>query len=237
MHIGPYLLANNVFAAPMAGVTDRPFRQLCRSFGAGYAVSEMVTSRRDLWNSLKTSRRANHEGEPGPVAVQIAGTDAQMMADAAAYNIDRGAQIIDINMGCPAKKVCNVSAGSALLQDEALVARILDAVVTAVDVPVTLKIRTGPTPERRNALRIARIAEDAGIQPVTHHPARGCVTDHFREGVARLPDRHRERPPAPRGSGRGSPRDTAPSPPSAAGSRRGSPTCSARCGGGTRPQP
>jgi tRNA-dihydrouridine synthase B len=115
MHIGPYTLANNVFVAPMAGVTDRPFRQLCRAFGAGHAVSEMVTSRKELWNSLKTSRRANHEGEPGPVAVQIAGTDAGMMAEAAAYNIDRGAQIIDINMGCPAKKVCNKWAGSALM--------------------------------------------------------------------------------------------------------------------------
>ncbi len=115
MHIGPYILANNVFAAPMAGVTDRPFRQLCRAFGAGYAVSEMVTSRRELWASLKTSRRANHEGEPGPVAVQIAGTDAQTMGEAAAYNIARGAQIIDINMGCPAKKVCNKNGpGSAL---------------------------------------------------------------------------------------------------------------------------
>ena len=115
--IGPHLLPNNLFVAPMAGVTDRPFRQLCRRLGAGYAVSEMVTSRKDLWNSLKTSRRANHEGEPGPVAVQIAGTDAAMMAEATAYNIERGAQIIDINMGCPAKKVCNKWAGSALMQD------------------------------------------------------------------------------------------------------------------------
>ena len=155
MHIGPYTLANNLFAAPMAGVTDRPFRQLCRQLGAGYAVSEMVTSRRDLWNTLKTSRRANHEGEPGPVAVQIAGTDAQMMADAAAYNIDRGAQIIDINMGCPAKKVCNVWAGSALMRNEPLALAIIEAVVAACaprGVPVTLKMRTGWCDSERNAL-------------------------------------------------------------------------------------
>ena len=132
MQIGPYVLANPVFVAPMAGVTDRPFRQLCKRLGAGYAVSEMVTSRRDLWDSLKTSRRANHEGEPGPIAVQIAGTDAAMMADAARYNIDRGAQIIDINMGCPAKKVCNKWAGSALMQDETLALEIIDAVVQAL---------------------------------------------------------------------------------------------------------
>src|SRR3954471_11580264 len=157
MRIGPYILANNVFVAPMAGVTDRPFRQLCRAFGAGYAVSEMVTSRKDLWNSLKTSRRANHEGEPGPVAVQIAGTDAQMMAEAAAYNVDRGAQIIDINMGCPAKKVCNKWAGSALMQDEALALTIVQAVVAACaprNVPVTLKMRTGWCEAERNAVRI-----------------------------------------------------------------------------------
>mgnify|MGYP002655251069 FL=1 len=131
MQIGPYLLPNNLFVAPMAGVTDRPFRQLCRQFGAGYAVSEMVTSRPDLWASLKTSRRANHDGEPGPIAVQIAGTEAQMMADATRYNIDRGAQIIDINMGCPAKKVCNKWAGSALMQDEPLALEIISAVVEA----------------------------------------------------------------------------------------------------------
>jgi tRNA-dihydrouridine synthase B len=172
MHIGPYTLANNVFVAPMAGVTDRPFRQLCRSFGAGYAVSEMVTSRRDLWNTLKTSRRANHEGEPGPVAVQIAGTDAQMMADAAAYNIDRGAQIIDINMGCPAKKVCNKWAGSALMQDEPLALAIVQAVVRACEphgVPVTLKMRTGWSHENRNALALARAFEDAGVRMLTVH--------------------------------------------------------------------
>src|SRR5678815_2491537 len=146
MYIGSHTLANNLFAAPMAGVTDRPFRQLCRQLGAGYAVSEMVTSRRELWNSLKTSRRANHEGEPGPIAVQIAGTDAAMMSDAAVYNIERGAQIIDINMGCPAKKVCSKWAGSALMRDESLALEIADAVVSACTphgVPVTLKMRTG----------------------------------------------------------------------------------------------
>lgn len=172
MHIGPYPLANNVFAAPMAGVTDRPFRQLCRAFGAGYAVSEMVTSRRDLWNSLKTSRRADHQGEPGPVAVQIAGTDAQMMAEAAAYNVERGAQIIDINMGCPAKKVCNKWAGSALMQDEPLALAIAEAVVAACaphGVPVTLKMRTGWSAEHRNAVRLARAFESAGVQMLTVH--------------------------------------------------------------------
>ncbi|MBG9389477.1 tRNA dihydrouridine synthase DusB [Caenimonas aquaedulcis] len=172
MHIGPYLLANNLFAAPMAGVTDRPFRQLCRRLGAGYAVSEMVTSRRDLWNTLKTSRRANHDGEPGPIAVQIAGTDAQMMAEAAAYNVDRGAQIIDINMGCPAKKVCNKWAGSALMQDEPLAISIARAVVEACaphGVPVTLKMRTGWSLEHRNAVRLARAFEDVGVRMLTVH--------------------------------------------------------------------
>src|SRR5665647_3616940 len=128
MNIGPYALTNPLFVAPMAGVTDRPFRTLCKKLGAGYAVSEMVTSHRDLWDTLKTSRRANHEGEAAPIAVQIAGTDARMMAEAAAYNIDHGAQIIDINMGCPAKKVCNKWAGSALMQDEALALHIIEAV-------------------------------------------------------------------------------------------------------------
>ncbi|MDO9402856.1 MAG: tRNA dihydrouridine synthase DusB [Polaromonas sp.] len=172
MNIGPYALPNNLFAAPMAGVTDRPFRQLCRQLGAGYAVSEMVTSRRDLWDTLKTSRRANHDGEAAPIAVQIAGTDAQMMADAAAYNIDRGAQIIDINMGCPAKKVCNKWAGSALMQDETLALEIISAVVAASaprDVPVTLKMRTGWAQTHKNALSIARAAESAGVQMVTVH--------------------------------------------------------------------
>ncbi|WP_137895125.1 tRNA dihydrouridine synthase DusB [Ramlibacter sp. 2FC] len=172
MQIGPYSLPNALFVAPMAGVTDRPFRQLCRQFGAGYAVSEMVTSRRDLWNSLKTSRRANHEGEPGPIAVQIAGTDAPMMAEAAAYNMDRGAQIIDINMGCPAKKVCNKWAGSALMQDEALALSIVEAVVAACaprGVPVTLKMRTGWCQAQRNAVALARAAESAGVQMITVH--------------------------------------------------------------------
>ncbi len=172
MNIGPYTLANNVFAAPMAGVTDRPFRQLCRALGAGYAVSEMVTSRRDLWNSLKTSRRANHDGEPGPIAVQIAGTEAAMMAEAAVYNIDRGAQIIDINMGCPAKKVCTKWAGSALMQDEPLAVAIARAVVDACaprGVPVTLKMRTGWSQANRNAVTLARAFEDAGIQMLTVH--------------------------------------------------------------------
>lgn len=172
MQIGPYTLANNVFVAPMAGVTDRPFRQLCRGFGAGYAVSEMVTSRRELWHTLKTSRRADHTGEPGPVAVQIAGTDAQMMAEAAAYNVERGAQIIDINMGCPAKKVCNKWAGSALMQDEPLALSIAEAVVRACEphgVPVTLKMRTGWSQSHRNALALARAFEGAGIRMLTVH--------------------------------------------------------------------
>ncbi len=172
MQIGPHLLENRVFVAPMAGVTDRPFRQLCRQWGAGYAVSEMVTSRRDLWDSLKTSRRANHDGEPGPIAVQIAGTDAQMMADAAVYNIDRGAQIIDINMGCPAKKVCNKWAGSALMQDEPLAVSIASAVVAACaphGVPVTLKMRTGWSQEHKNAVALARQFESAGVQMLTVH--------------------------------------------------------------------
>ncbi len=172
MNIGHHILANNVFAAPMAGVTDRPFRQLCKSLGAGYAVSEMVTSRRDLWTSLKTSRRANHDGEIEPIAVQIAGTDAPMMADAAAYNIDRGAQIIDINMGCPAKKVCNKWAGSALMQDEPLALSIVQAVVAACaphNVPVTLKMRTGWSRDHKNALALAKAFESAGVQMLTIH--------------------------------------------------------------------
>ena len=172
MHIGPYALANHVFVAPMAGVTDRPFRMLCKKLGAGYAVSEMVTSRRDLWDSLKTSRRANHAGEDAPIAVQIAGTDAAMMADAARYNIARGAQIIDINMGCPAKKVCNRWAGSALMQDEPLALQIVQAVVDACQphgVPVTLKMRTGWDAAHRNALPLARAFESAGVQMITVH--------------------------------------------------------------------
>ena len=172
MNIGPYVLANNLFVAPMAGVTDRPFRMLCKKLGAGYAVSEMVTSRRDLWDTLKTSRRANHVGEAEPIAVQIAGTDARMMADAAAYNVDRGAQIIDINMGCPAKKVCNKWAGSALMQDEPLALQIVEAVVAACaprNVPVTLKMRTGWCQSHKNALVLARAFESAGVQMVTVH--------------------------------------------------------------------
>ena len=172
MNIGPYSLTNNLFVAPMAGVTDRPFRQLCRQLGAGYAVSEMVTSRRELWNTLKTSRRANHDGEPGPIAVQIAGTDAAMMAEAAVYNIERGAQIIDINMGCPAKKVCNKWAGSALMQDEPLALAIARTVVDACAphrVPVTLKMRTGWCKQHRNAVLLARGFEQAGVQMLAVH--------------------------------------------------------------------
>jgi tRNA-dihydrouridine synthase B len=172
MQIGPITLPNNLFVAPMAGVTDRPFRVLCKQLGAGYAVSEMVTSKRELWNSLKTSRRADHRGEAAPIAVQIAGVDPAEMADAARYNIDRGAQIIDINMGCPAKKVCNKWAGSALMQDEALALLIIEAVVaacTARNVPVTLKMRSGWCASERNALAIARRAEAAGIAMVTVH--------------------------------------------------------------------
>ncbi len=172
MNIGPYVLANNLFAAPMAGVTDRPFRRLCKAGGAGYAVSEMVTSRRDLWDTLKTSRRANHDGEVAPIAVQIAGTEAQMMAEAAAYNIDRGAQIIDINMGCPAKKVCNKWAGSALMQDEPLALAIVQAVVAACaprGVPVTLKMRTGWSDSHKNAVVLARAFASAGVQMLTVH--------------------------------------------------------------------
>ena len=169
MQIGPYQLPNNLILAPMAGVTDRPFRQLCRNLGAGMAVSEMVASNSLLWGSEKTQRRANHTGETEPKSVQIAGADPQMMADAARYNAEHGAQIIDINMGCPAKKICNVMAGSALLQNETLVADILQAVVRAVDVPVTLKIRTGWDSQHNNAIRVARIAEDAGIQALAIH--------------------------------------------------------------------
>jgi tRNA-dihydrouridine synthase B len=172
MNIGPFILANHVFAAPMAGVTDRPFRRLCKRLGAGYAVSEMVTSRRELWNTLKTSRRADHAGEPGPIAVQIAGTDAPMMAEATQYNIDRGAQIVDINMGCPAKKVCNRWAGSALMQDEALALSIVQAVVAVCaprGVPVTLKMRTGWSAQNRNAVSLARAFESAGVQMLTVH--------------------------------------------------------------------
>ena len=169
MEFAGFTLRNNLFVAPMAGVTDRPFRQLCKKLGAGLAVSEMVTSNSLLYGSAKTLRRANHTGEVEPISVQIAGADPQMMADAARHNVDNGAQIIDINMGCPAKKVCNVAAGSALLKDEPLVARILEAVVRAVDVPVTLKTRTGWSREHRNALAVARLAEESGIAALALH--------------------------------------------------------------------
>ncbi len=175
MKIGPYQLKNNLIVAPMAGVTDRPFRQLCKSMGAGMAVSEMVASNSLLWGSEKTRRRANHDGEVDPISVQIAGADPKMLAEAARYNVDQGAQIIDINMGCPAKKICNVMAGSALLKDEPLVRRILEAVVGAVGVPVTLKIRTGWDRGSRNALLVAKIAESAGIQALAiHGRTRAC---------------------------------------------------------------
>ncbi len=170
MRIGPYTLSNNLVLAPMAGITDRPFRQLCKELGAGMAVSEMVSSNSLLWGSDKTKRRANHDGEIEPRSVQIMGADPKLMAEAARYNVDNGAQIIDINMGCPAKKVCNVQAGSALLRDEVLVGRILDAVVSAVpEVPVTLKIRTGWDRENRNGVTIGGIAENAGIQALAVH--------------------------------------------------------------------
>jgi tRNA-dihydrouridine synthase B len=175
MQIGAHVLRNNLFVAPMAGVTDRPFRQLCKKFGAGLAVSEMVASNSLLWGSEKTRRRANHDGEVEPIAVQIAGADPRMMAEAARYNVDEGAQIIDINMGCPAKKVCNAMAGSALLRDESLVGRILEAVVKASSVPVTLKFRTGWDALSKNALAVARIAEESGIRMLSlHGRTRAC---------------------------------------------------------------
>ena len=169
MQIGPYRISIPLVVAPMAGVTDRPFRQLCKRLGAGLAVSEMVASNPRLWNTTKSVRRTDHRGEVEPIVVQIAGADPAMMANAARYNVERGAQVIDINMGCPAKKVCNVAAGSALLQNEPLVAAIVAAVVGAVAVPVTLKIRTGWNRQNRNALRIARIAEDAGVAALSVH--------------------------------------------------------------------
>ncbi|MCU0950639.1 MAG: tRNA dihydrouridine synthase DusB [Burkholderiaceae bacterium] len=178
MRLGSFELKNRVFVAPMAGVTDRPYRQLCKRLGAGYAVSEMAASNPKLWASEKTARRLNHDGESEPKAVQLAGADPAMLAEAAHFNVGRGAQVIDINMGCPAKKVCNVACGSALLKDETLVARILDAVVSAcapLNVPVTLKFRTGWDPEHRNALRIAALAEQAGIAMLTlHGRTRAC---------------------------------------------------------------
>jgi tRNA-dihydrouridine synthase B len=176
MQIGPHILRNNLIVAPMAGVTDRPFRQLCKAMGAGMAVSEMISANAQLWNTAKSRRRADHQGEVDPISVQIAGADPAAMAEAARYNADRGAQIIDINMGCPAKKVCNVAAGSALLQNEPLIGRILDAVVAAVDIPVTLKIRTGWNPQNRNALRVAEIAQSAGVKALSiHGRTRACA--------------------------------------------------------------
>ena len=175
MHIGPHQLNNNLIVAPMAGVTDRPFRQLCKRLGAGMAVSEMVASDPRLWATRKSRCRTDHRGEVDPISVQIAGADPRLMAEAAKHNVEQGAQIIDVNMGCPAKKVCNVAAGSALLKDEDLVRRILDAVVSAVDVPVTLKIRTGWDLHHRNAVRVARIAQSAGIRALAvHGRTRAC---------------------------------------------------------------
>jgi tRNA-dihydrouridine synthase B len=175
MQIGPILLDNRLILAPMAGVTDRPFRQLCRSLGAGLAVSEMVAADTGLWRTRKTRARLDHSGEAGPISVQIVGAEPAAMAEAARINVALGADIIDINMGCPAKKVCKVAAGSALLRDEGLVARILEVVVAAVEVPVTLKIRTGWSPRERNALRIARIARESGIAALAvHGRTRAC---------------------------------------------------------------
>lgn len=181
MKIGPHLLESPVIAAPMAGVTDQPFRNLCRKLGAALAVSEMVTSNTKLWKSKKTQFRLNHIGEDPPRAVQIAGTDPSQMAEAAKLNADLGAEIIDINMGCPAKKVCKAAAGSALLRDEQLVASILNSVVTSVDIPVTLKIRTGWSEESKNAIQIAKIAEEHGIQALTIH---GRTRNDFFNGAA-----------------------------------------------------
>jgi tRNA-dihydrouridine synthase B len=169
MQIGPHTLPNQLILAPMAGISDRPYRKLCRSLGAGLAVSEMISANALLWENKKTRQRINHEGELGPVVVQIAGADPEILALAAQENVRSGADIIDINMGCPAKKVCNKQAGSALLANEELVARILEKVVNAVDVPVTLKIRTGSDPENRNACRIAEIAEQSGVQSLAVH--------------------------------------------------------------------
>ncbi|MBP6749556.1 MAG: tRNA dihydrouridine synthase DusB [Xanthomonadaceae bacterium] len=181
MRIGPYLIEPRVILAPMAGVTDKPFRQLCKRLGAGLAMSEMTISDPRFWNTRKSRQRMDHDGEPAPIGVQIAGTVPETLADAARHNVDHGAQIIDINMGCPAKKVCNAWAGSALMRDEALVARILTAVVAAVDVPVTLKIRTGWATDARNAPTIARIAEDCGIAALAIH---GRTRDQQYTGMA-----------------------------------------------------
>ena len=181
MQIGPYAIVPNVILAPMAGVTDKPFRVLCKRLGAGLCVSEMTTSDPRFWKTSKSLHRMDHEGEPAPISVQIAGTEPKVMADAARFNVDHGAQIIDINMGCPAKKVCNAWAGSALMRDETLVARILEAMVAAVEVPVTLKIRTGWAAGQRNALAIARIAEASGIAALAIH---GRTRDQQYTGVA-----------------------------------------------------
>jgi tRNA-dihydrouridine synthase B len=181
VQIGPYVLPSAIVLAPMAGVTDRPFRILCRSFGAGLAASEMITSDTRLWNTSKSRNRMNHEGEPQPRVVQLAGADPQALAQAARINVDLGAQIIDINMGCPAKKVCGKLCGSALLTDESLVARILETVVQAVDVPVTLKIRTGWDREHRNGVNIACIAQASGIAALAVH---GRTRADFYEGDA-----------------------------------------------------
>jgi len=182
MRIGTHQLANRVILAPMAGVTDRPFRQLCKTMGAGMVVSEMVSSNSLLWGSEKTQRRIDHSGETEPRSVQIVGADPRLMADAARYNVEHGADIVDINMGCPAKKVCNVAAGSALMKNELLVAQILSAVVSAVSLPVTLKIRTGWDVDSRNGARIAVIAQDCGIQALAvHGRTRACG---FAEGTA-----------------------------------------------------
>ncbi|MDQ3269177.1 MAG: tRNA dihydrouridine synthase DusB [Pseudomonadota bacterium] len=181
MRIGSHCIAPRVILAPMAGVTDKPFRILCKRLGAGLCVSEMTTSDPRFWDTSKSRHRMDHAGEPEPVSVQIAGTVPSIMADAARHNVDQGAQLIDINMGCPAKKVCNAWAGSALMRDEALVGDILEAVVGAVDVPVTLKIRTGWAADQRNALAIARIAEAAGIQALAVH---GRTRDQQYTGVA-----------------------------------------------------
>ena len=178
MQIGPYAFDTPLVLAPMAGVTDKPFRLLCKRLGADLAVSEMTTSDPRLWNTRKSRWRMDHDGEPTPVSVQIAGADPVTLAEAARFNVDHGAQIIDINMGCPAKKVCNVWAGSALMQDEALVGRILDAVVKAVQVPVTLKIRTGWNHDNRNGLTIARIAQEAGIAALAVHGR--TRADHYK---------------------------------------------------------
>ena len=181
MQIGPHRLDKPLILAPMAGVTDKPFRQLCKRLGAGLAVSEMTTSDPRFWNTSKSRTRMDHEGEPAPISVQIAGTVPAIMADAARHNVDHGAQVIDINMGCPAKKVCNAWAGSALMRDEALVADIVTAVVNAVDVPVTLKIRTGWDAGHRNGPAIARIAEDCGVAALAVH---GRTRDQQYTGVA-----------------------------------------------------